>query len=713
MRLSAVPVLAIVLALTPSVVRAADAPMDEIIVTATRRATVLRDVPASVSTLDRDRFALQATRFIGEELRGLPGVVLGTNDAGTYTKVTLRGVPNRIHNDTLVVLLDGVPFVTADDEVDLEQLPLAAVGRVDLVRGPMGALYGRGAIAGTLNYLTRTVDDRREATVEAGLGSQGWRRLSATAQAPTGPGSALLVLAEHERADGWRDRTGREQTSLFAKQRIDLAGWGSLNLTASRVDQDQDLAGELPVDAQGRLIPLPGGRDANWNQDGAGFAKRMTLGTAILEADLAAGLSTTTRLHARHADTSAIQGFFNPFTPGDTVVAFTGFRVDGDNTTLFADQQVDWTLGPVRLLAGASHERIAARHVETWTGEFDFGPLFYAQRRDIATGALLNRDQWRSDRLLDADSLARNWAAYAQADWDVGRLTLSAGARWDRFSRAVDYGPSGSGYGPDPLASVSDSDQRISPKAAITWRLSDQLTAYAAYGAGFSPGFGPLWSFRGRDTTLAPETAENVEAGVKGSLLDGRLTASATLYHLERRDLLQLLPVGGTARTINSGRQRSRGVEIDAVAALDTLVPGLSLSASYGFTDAVWLENRFLEPDTGRPFDFTGKDVPGVPRHAGRVTLAQALPDQGLRVELWVDATGDYPFDSANSVTGGGHALWNAALRWTPIPALDLTATVRNLFDRPVNSVVGNNDGPFAAFPQPPRQVFIGARMSF
>ncbi len=706
--LLAATALAAPLPAAPHPVWAAESPLDEIIVTATRRAESVRDVPASVSTVDRADFDARATRFVGEELRGLPGVVVGSNDAGTYTKLTVRGVPNRIHNDTLAVLVDGVPFLTGDDEADLEQLPFGAVARVDLVRGPMSALYGRGAIAGTINYITREVGREPATAVTAGLGGHGWRRLGALAQTPTSPNGALLVSGEAQRADGWRDRTGRREDALFAKHRLDLSGWGALNLTATWVSTDQNLAGELPLDARGEPAPLPGGRAANWNNEDAGFAKRMLTGTAILDTDIGSGLTAATRLHARRALTTAIQGFFSPYDPAAGTVTFTGFRVDNDTDTLFAEQSLDWRIGPVRLLGGASVERVASAPVETWTGEFDFGPLFYAQRRDARTGAFINRDQWRRDILLNADAVSLNHAAYAQADLELGRLTLSAGARFDRFSRRVHYGPSGSGFGPDPVETIADIDQRISPKASATWAISDAVTAYVAYGAGFSPGFGPVWSFRGRDTRLAPELADNLEAGVKGDALDGRLSASLTVYELRRRDLLQLLPVEGTARTINTGRQRSRGLELEA-----TLRPvdGLTLLATYGLTDSVWLENRFLEPFTGRPFDFGGKDVAGVPRHAGRVEAVGVLG--AVEARAWIDLSGDYAYDNANSVRAGGYALWNAALAWAPTDRLELTATARNLFDREVNLVVANNDGPFAYFPQPPREVFLNATVRF
>ncbi|MFV3128475.1 TonB-dependent receptor [Niveispirillum sp. KHB5.9] len=689
----------------------AETALDEIVVTATRRATQIRDVPASVSRVDRTDFEAKATRFIGEELRGLPGLVVKTNDQGTYTDITIRGVPNRVHNDTITILMDGVPFVTGDDEVDMEQLPFGVVGQVDVVRGPTSALYGRGAIAGTINYITREVTDDPIAQAQAGIGSHGWWNAATMVQRATGDVGAILISAQAQGSDGWRDRTDRKEQTLFVKQRLDLGEATTLNLTGTYVNTEQGLAGELPTDANGIPIPLPGGRKGNWNQDDAGFDKRMWTGTAVLTSDWTDSVTGTTRLHARHANTAGRQGFFNAYDPAAGTVDFTGFRVDGSTDTYFAEQQVDARIDDTwRLLAGISAEQVNAFHVETWTGEFDFGPRFYTQRRDALTGAHVDADLWQSDHLLNAKARNRTQAAFAQLDADWGELAASVGARLDRFQRKVHYGPSGSGYGPDPEVTVKDSDSHLSPKASLRWRMTDLVTAYASFGEGFSPGFGPIWSFRNRDTDLNPEIARNIEAGVKGQTVDGRFTASVTAYQLRRSDLLQLLPVGGSARTINSGKQRSRGIELEASADLGN---GTGLNLSYGYTQAIWTENAFLEPDTNRPFDFTGNDVAGVPRHAGRVELVQAVEAASLTLRTWADISGDYAYDGANSRKAGGYMLANAAITWTGMEGLDLTLTSRNLFDRKVNNVVANNDGPYAYYPQQPLQWVLSGTVRF
>lgn len=692
--------------------------IDQIIVTASRRAEPLRDVPAAVSTVSRDQWEAKGAQFIGQELIGMPGIHVLTNDAGTYTAVTLRGVPSKVHNDALGVTVDGVPYVTGDDEVDLEQLPFAAIGQVDVVRGPMSAVYGRSAISGSINYTTRDVgrDPMAEATLQ--VGSYGWVHGDALLQAPTldtpAATGALLIDAGAEHGDGWRDRTGRHEQNLFLKHVLDMGTAGRLTVTATYVNTAQQLAGELPVDARGDLVALPGGRSANWNEDGAGFYKRMMTGTAIYEVDLGDGFKSTTRVHARQALTSALQGSASEWVPGSSTVDFTGFRVDGNETGLYGEQELSWSRGPWQVLGGVVGEQIRSQHTEHWTGRTD-GSNFYTQERDILTGGDINTDLWFSDRLLDGYGMQHNYAAYVQADRELGPVTLEFGGRYDIFERHVFYGPTSSNgvFGTD-TSTAGDRNEHFSPKGSVSWKINDHVTTYAAYGEGFSPAFGPLWSFGSRQRGLNPELAQNVEVGVKGDALGGRLTGSVALYRLDRDDLLQVIEVNDKQATVQTGRQRSEGVEVEGAVKLDDLVPHLQASVSYAYTHAYWRYNQFIEPDTGIQRNFTGERVQGVPAHNGTIALDQGIPDWNLALKLWVDLEGDYPYDNQNSRISGGYALWNMSAEWQPLgDRLSLGLAIRNLFDRDVNLISADDNGPLGAFPQPPRQVLATAKVRF
>jgi outer membrane receptor protein involved in Fe transport len=700
--------LATLLALLPLTAEAQTRPSpEEIVVTATRTEELAREVPASISTIGRADWDSRGSLFIGDELATVPGLVLQRSDSGTYTSLTLRGVPNRIHNDTLLALVDGVPMVAADDEIDLEQIPYDATGRVDVLRGPSSSLYGRGAVAGTLNYLTREIPRETTASVATTLGSWSYRKFEASAAID----GKLLLLATDEHGGGWRDRTARDGRTLFVKGKIDIGDNATLTLWGARMRATQDLAGELPVDSNARLIDLPNprGNRANYNEDDAGFAKRLSYATAILDWKIADGVTLTTRLHRRGADTTANQAFYRGYDPATYLVSFTGFSVTGDDTTWFGEQQVTWRTDKNRLVAGISAERINAHHVETWTGEFDFGALFYTERRDVRTGRYVNQGDWISDHLLDAVSRETALAAYLEDEYrPFPWLRLTAGARLDRFSRTVNYGPTATGFGPNPPTSAHDSDRHVSPKASVGVRLAEGVETYFAYGEAFSPGFGPIWSFKDRPTDVRPETAQNVELGVKWSV--GAFDGAAAVYRLDRHDLIQLITDGPSARTVNAGAHRSEGLELETRWRLDR---AWTFGLTYAYTRARWIDDKFFDPDLGQNFDFSGRAVAGVPLHSGTVTVERSFDELRLKLRGWIEAQGDYPVDNPNTVRAGGFWTANATATWSPLDQLELQLTGRNLLDRRYAQLVGGNLGPTAAFPQLPREVLLRAKWQF
>ena len=150
MRLIACVALASIL-LFPGHVRAANADaaadpadpetLDAVVVTATRRAADQQDVAASVSV--QDKAALDRRGFYagGDEFRGVPGVFFrrGQGDNEDILTINFRGIIGNHGNDTFLALFDGLSFLSSDDELLMQELPYAAVGRVEIVRGPVSA----------------------------------------------------------------------------------------------------------------------------------------------------------------------------------------------------------------------------------------------------------------------------------------------------------------------------------------------------------------------------------------------------------------------------------------------------------------------------------------------------------------------------------------------------------------------------------------------
>jgi iron complex outermembrane receptor protein len=696
--------------------------LDEVVVTADRRERALRDTPAAITSVTARDAQRRAATSPTDALIGVPGIRVRRDESSSDLQtLTLRGVPNRHGNDTFVALVDGVPYVTGNDEVDLDLIaPPVLIDRTEVLRGSTSALYGRGGVSGAISYFTLDAFGQPNVTASVLGGSNGLAVPSVVASIPLVPGrNQLLVSGVYEHRDGWREDTGREAAYLFAKNQWLVGPATALSVSAGYTDREQRVATGIPLLADGSRVPLAGGAEANYNVEDANADTRLWQTTARVEHQFTPALELAGTLHYRDVQGTALIGFTEPYDPERGFFTQNGYYGEGDTRTFYAEPQLRAGIGPaVRLTAGASYERVDGRATEDWTGEYGFNPetfvfSFYTQSRDVTTGQFVNQDQWVTDRLADVTYDADIVGAYAQADVGLldDRLTLGLGARYDGFRREAYFAETTTQDGTTPDTTTTDRAQAFSPKLSVAFRATPQLTTYATFGRGFSPAFGPVWAFRSRDTTLDPEHATNAEIGIKGGTDAAQFTLA--LYRLDRRDLLILVPTEGQSPLPqNAGRQLSQGVEAEARVSLDTVVPGLVGWGSYTYTDSEWVDYRFGASFGDTIYDFSDNRVAGAPPHQGTLGFAHTAARLGLETSAWVDASGDYFIDNGNTVEDGGFALVNASIAWAPrqLSGAEVRLTATNLLDREHYFFFGNNDGPFEAYPGRQREIVVMLR---
>jgi iron complex outermembrane receptor protein len=699
--------------------------LDQVVVTADRRAQSIRDTPAAITAVSAQMLDQRAATMPEDALAGVPGLFLRHEEASDLSNVSIRGVPNRHQNDTFVALVDGVPYVTGSDEVELNLIvPPVVVDRVEVLRGSTSALYGRGGIAGAINYFTIDAFSQPRVTGSLQAGSYGFFQPSLALALPLVPGkNALLVSGLYEAKEGWRNGTDREVVHLFAKNQWLINDANALTVWAGYLDMQQDLSTAILLQPDGSLLDLPGGIKANQNIDGAEETDELFQATARLETRLSSRVSLTNTVHVRNLNSVFNGGFTEPYS-GNGLFTMNGFLGDNHRRVFYAEPQLHARISKgVSVILGGSYEHVSGESTEDWTGEYGFNFdtfefYFYNQRRDLATGAFINQDQWVTDRIADIDYDADIFGTYAQADIQLvpDRLTAGLGLRYDNFRREAYFAETTTQDGVTPDTTSIDQSGAISPKVSLTWRALPDLTAYATFGQGFSPAFGPVWAFRGRDRSLNSEIGYNYEVGLKGSLPGNQAAFALAAFRLDRRDLLILVPnPGGVSRPENAGRQVSQGIEAEVQFQLGAVVPGLSGWGTYTYLDATWEDFRFAAEFSDTIYDFGGNQVAGAPGHFGSLGLAHETPAIGLRVSAWADVVGDYFYDNPNTVKGGGHALFNssATLASPRLRGVEVRLAVLNALDETYFHYFGTNDGPFEAYPGRPREVSLGLRYRY
>ena len=143
----------------------------------------IRDIPASVVILSRADLTNAGYTTVDEALRNIPGLYNIYNYEGAPGNYGVRGFFNsRSQNSSMAILVNGISQVqTRDRSNPMEKitLPIEAVDRIEVIRGPMAVIYGNGASFGVINIVTNQAGQMRHSgMLSAGGGSQGERSLA-------------------------------------------------------------------------------------------------------------------------------------------------------------------------------------------------------------------------------------------------------------------------------------------------------------------------------------------------------------------------------------------------------------------------------------------------------------------------------------------------------------------------------------------------------
>lgn len=630
--------------------------LEEVVVTADLRERALTDVPTSISVLDARQIENLAVQHF-EELTLVVPNLNWSGDGHRARYFQIRGVGELEQyqgapNPSVGLLIDDIDFSgigTIATVFDLE--------RIEVLRGPQGTRYGANAIGGLIYMQSKAPTDTLDARVQLTAAEDDARALGVAAGGALSDSLAVRASLHRHESNGFRDNTflglsdtnGRDETTARARLRWDPSNDWSVNLALLYADVDNGYDAFALDNGYTMLSDKPG-RDA---QDSKGSSLR------IESTALAAATFTS----------------ITSFASSD--IEF-GFDADWGNEESWAPIIYDYISDSTRQRDTLSQEfRLASTEAGRLAGA-DWLVGLYALKleEDLTT---LNAGEYFDPFFDFADSLddrlasryeATNVAAFGELDMPLSAATtFSVGLRLER--RTTDYeDTSGLVAGP--------SENMLGGALTLTHDFSDGVSAYAALSRGYKAGGFNLGLVPESARNFEQEVAWNIEAGLRATLLDGRLGVNTTVFASRRDDQqvrisAQLDPGDPTTFvffTDNAARGDSIGLEADL-----RWYPTdeLQLFANIGLLRARFDE---FENDLG---SLTGRDQ----AHAPRYTLAlggRYKHPSGWFLQLDASAKDEFYFDVSHDQTSEAYELFNArtgfqAERWS------LTLWGRNLGD--------------------------------
>jgi outer membrane receptor for ferrienterochelin and colicins len=222
--------------------------VDQVVVTASKRAQSLQEVPVSVSVLDAAQIDLRNSQTIDDALRYIPGVNM------TGSQVSIRGSSgySRGAGSRVLMLLDGIPFITGDTgELNFESIPIGLVDRIEVVKGASSALYGSNALGGVINIITKEIPDKPTTMVRLYAGEynkpsfQQWDWSShprfyegqAFSHSFREGDLGVYLYLSHQADDGYRLNDYHRRYNVYLKVKEDYSANSSLVMNFGLLDQ--------------------------------------------------------------------------------------------------------------------------------------------------------------------------------------------------------------------------------------------------------------------------------------------------------------------------------------------------------------------------------------------------------------------------------------------------------------------------------------------
>lgn len=670
--------------------------LDEIVVTATRREKPRLEVAASLSVQDVADLRAKGFTYGTDEFRGVPGVFFrrGEGDGEEFPFISIRGVTGNHGNDTFLALIDGIPFVGPDEEVLLYEIPYGVVDSIEIVRGPVSALYGRGAIAGAVNYRTRELgDDRTEFVV--GGGTEGLLRAEAHLERGFQNDAGVLVSATYEDFEGWRENSRRELASIFLKGMMPVGDRGTLTGYLTYYDRQAEVPSVIPTFGDGTIVDVVGGDETFLGYLPTRNDSEGLIATGRYEYAASENLLFQFTGQARRFDSDVRLNFYDffEFNPDDNIMGVNGFASTNEASVYFGEATLNWTGGRHAIIGGLSAERAELDEEDRWSGEIDplfsgeCGFRFYAILIDYSTAEVTNdapgnpcfvRDELRTV----ADTTNTFYGAFVQDEITLtDRWMLTLGLRYDQFNRDVDF----SVVGTQPVDQRASGDaDAFTPKVSLSYKYGEGML-YASYGRGFNSNFGPVFQWEpdryARDEK--PTTIDSFELGWKGRTADGRLEWETALFYLEQKDRRIFVPnpdVTGPPTLATTGQlYSSRGLE---VALRYRPTERTRAVLTYTYLDPEWDEliiaGSFGAPDQ----DFSGVTPQGVPETMYYLEVEHDF-SSWLTARVTYEWYDDYFVDLSNSVSAGGYDLLGVSATFSAPPNdnISVDVSVTNALD--------------------------------
>lgn len=634
---------------------------------ATGLALTLRETPQSITILTRERLDQQAITTLGDALAQAPGIFYqpAGSSVGGYASLSARGY------DVTSIMLDGIPipataFAGYGALQGLGTLNTDVYDSITVVRGATGLMTGAGDPSATVALTRKRPTDRIQVIGLAGYGS--WDQIHGMVDVggPLNGAGTIRARAVGSFEDGDTIKQGYHYRKYvgYGIVEADLSSDTMASLTFD-FGGNKGTGGAGPytgyalTDVAGN--PTPFGREDNAQSEWSRFRDRRVGVTAAIEHSFNEDWKAKAVYNHNEVKTRQYFGLTGdlPEVDGSTYIHLRSYRIRNKVDS------VGVKLDGAYYLFGRRHELVAGFN-GAWTDEktpdwyraFVYVPNIYTLDRKYP------EPDWESLYGFGWATKVSQYGAYVATRLRATeQLSILGGLRWSNW-RTRDLDETGVAY--------DDREYKgeWTPYVGAVFDITSNISIYASYTSIFNP----QSSRDVNNRLLDPETGTNIEAGIKGEWLDGRLNASAALFQVKKDNLAvedgnNMTPTGDQAY-IAVDDTKGRGWELEVSG---EPIEGWSIQG--GYTRVLTKDSAGARLNSQNPEHMIKFYTSWTPASLSQLTIGGGLNWQSRTTSPWMDPAWADRYAQKN------FAVVNLMARYALSEQISATVNLTNLFD--------------------------------
>ncbi|MEP7164539.1 MAG: TonB-dependent receptor [Ferruginibacter sp.] len=634
--------------------------LDGVLVSAQKKEEFLQKVPLSITAISSKQVAAYRL-WNSKELTAIVPNFYSANSGDDRNVTSIRGIATTSYDPAVTTYIDGVNQFSLDTYI----ATLSDIERIEVLRGPQGTLYGRNAMGGVINIITKQPSNKLNGFIELNAGNYDQFRMSAGLRLPLVMNKLFLgISGVYNTRDGFY--TNDLNNSSFDKQYsvtkniyLKYIASNKLAFTVNVKHQNYRNNGAFPlVVGDSMAFNNPFHLEQNATAKMIDNTFNISLIAAYTGKKLNFSSQTAYQSNHRYYD-KPLDGDFFSFD-GVTIINDYGdewnkvkvltqeFKFTSPSATT---SKIKWTLGSYLFYQdNPSKQAVHFGKDAAYVGapDTDF--------------SIINSTKGKSSGI----------AFFGQLSYAItGKLSVIAGIRYDHEKKRYNVlGEYQKDPDPNPLfetrpdTSASVNFNAFSPKFGLSYNINTHSDAFVTYSRGYrtggltalssDPSQPPLYPYK-------PEYSNNIETGIKNNLLNNRLQLNVTAFltYVTDAQVPTLLLPDAVTVTKNAGELTSKGIELELAS---TPVKGLQVDYNFGYTDATYKNLKLAQ--NGSAVDLDGKKQIFTPESTSMLAMQYSY-GLGTKMKLklvaraeWIYLGKQY-FDLANNIKQNDHSLLN------------------------------------------------------